>query len=112
MNLRVTHGAGLIFRRLIVHGAGRTARGQRAREGVALQTKHIHRHDIEQFGVGGTVRRMATATPLSFYRHVFVDEWTLLVDVALVANRIAAGQRLELPHRSRPVRIVAVHALD
>ena len=42
---------------------------------------------------------------------MFVDERTLLVDVALVANRVAARHGPQLTHRSRAVRVVAVVAL-
>ena len=92
MNLRVTHGAGLILRRLIVRGAGGPPGCQRGRERVALQTEHIHWHHVEQLWIVGTVGRMATAAALSLHRHMFVDERTLLIDVALVANGIAARQ--------------------
>src|SRR5580700_3706666 len=92
MNLRVTHGAGLIFGRLIVRGTDWPAGSQLGRESVALQTEHVHRHHLEQPGIGGTVRRVATAAALGLHRHVFIDERTLLVDMALVANGIAAGQ--------------------
>ena len=92
MNLRVTHGAGLILRRLIVRGTGWPARRQRGRERVALQTEHVHRHHVEQLRIGGSVGRMATGAALSLHRHMLVDERTLLIDVALVANGVAARQ--------------------
>jgi len=54
---------------------------------------------------------MATGAALGLHRHVFVDERTLLVDVALVANGIAARQASQLPYGRRSMRVVAVHAL-
>jgi len=92
MNLRVTHGAGLILRRLIVRGADWPARRQRGRERVALQTEHIHCITLSSFRIGGTVGRMATGAALGLNRHMLVDERTLLIDVALVADEIAARQ--------------------
>ena len=92
MNLRVTHGAGLILGRLVVRGTDWPAGRQRGRESVALQTKHVHRHHIEQLRISGSVGRMATGTALSLHRHMFVDERTLLIDMALVANGVTARQ--------------------
>src|SRR5580692_8403266 len=111
MNLRVTHRAGLILRRLIVRGPGWSARRQRGRERVALQTEHVHRHHIEQLRLSGSVGRMATCTALSLHRYMFVDKRTLLIDVALVANGVAARQTLQLPYGCCTMRVVAVHAL-
>ena len=42
---------------------------------------------------------------------MLVDERPLLVDMALVANGIAAGQSPHLPHGRGPVRVMAVIAL-
>ena len=92
MNLRVTHGACLILRRLIMCGAAWAPSRQRGRERVALQTEHIHWHHVEQLRIGGTVGRMATGAALGLNRHMLVDERTLLIDVALVADEIAARQ--------------------
>src|ERR1035438_1249255 len=87
MNLRVTHGAGLILGRLVVRGTAWPARGQGGRESVALQTEHVHRHHVEQLRIGGSMGRMATGAALGFHRHMLVNERTLLIDVALVADR-------------------------
>ncbi len=111
MNLRVTHGAGLILRRLIVYGPAWTTGCQLARESVALQTKHVHRHHVEQLWIGGAVGRVATGAALGLHRHMFVDKGTLLIDMALVANGVAAREAPQLPDSSRTMRVVAVHAL-
>ena len=47
MYLRVTHGAGLILGRLIVRGTGWPTGRQGGRESMALQTEHIHWHNVE-----------------------------------------------------------------
>src|SRR5450432_3314123 len=44
VNLRMTHGAGLIFRGLIVRGSGRPL----GRERMTLQTEHVHQADFEK----------------------------------------------------------------
>ena len=49
------------------------------------QTKHVHRRYVKQPGIGGTMRRMATG-------QLLVDKGALLVDMALVANGVAARQ--------------------
>ena len=54
---------------------------------------------------------MATAAALSLHRDMFVDERTLLIDMALVTNGVTAWQAPELPHGGRAMRVVAVHAL-
>ena len=112
MNLRVTHGASLILRRLIVHRTDWPAGRQRGREGMALQAEHVHRHHLEQLRVGGAVRCVATAATLSLHRHVLIDVGSLLIDVALVANGVAAGQAAQLAHGRCAMRIVAVCTLD
>ena len=78
---------------------------------MALQTEHVHQAHIEQPGIGGSVRRVATGAALCLHRHVLVDERSLLIDVALVANGVSARQGSHLPHCRRPVRVVAVVAL-
>ncbi len=92
MNLRVTHGAGLILRRLIVCWPGWSLTG----EAMALQTEHVHRHDFKQPGIGGAVGRMATAAALGLHRHMLINERPLLFRVAFVANSVAARQRAHL----------------
>lgn len=107
MNLGVAHGASLIFRRLIVRGSGRPL----GREGMTLQTEHVHQAYLQQPGIGGTMGRVTTAATLGLHRDMFVDERPLLVDVALVTNGIAAGQGPRLAHGRRPMRVMAVVAL-
>src|ERR1700690_1531557 len=107
MNLVVTHSAGLVLRGLIVCWPAWPLR----REGVALQAEHVHQAHLEEPRIGGTVGRVATAAALGFDRHMLVDERPLLVDMALVANRISAGQGTQLPNRRRAMWVMAVVAL-
>ena len=58
------------------------------------------------------MRRVTTIAALSLYRDMLVHERPLLVGVALVADRIAAGQRPRLADCSRTVSVVTVAALD
>src|SRR5947209_11205090 len=107
VNLPMTHRAGLILRRLIVDRSDWPPN----REGMALQAHHVHQAHLEKPGTGRPMRGMATAATIGFHRHMLVDERPLLVDVALVTNRISAGQSSDLPHCRRSMRVVAVIAL-
>lgn len=56
--------------------------------------------------------RVATNTALGLDRHVLIDEWPLLVDMALVADGIAIRHGSELAGDRRAMRVVAVVALQ
>src|SRR5208282_734039 len=55
---------------------------------------------------------MATAAAFGLHRHMLVDERSLLIGMALVANRIAARQSPQLPYGGCPMRVMAVTALN
>ena len=55
---------------------------------------------------------MAAAAALGLYRHVFIHEWPAFVDVALVADKITAGEVVHLAQRRRAVNVMAIAALD
>jgi hypothetical protein len=55
---------------------------------------------------------MATATALGLHWNMFVDERPLLVDMALVADGIAAGESPSLAYGRGAMRVMAVIALD
>ena len=57
------------------------------------------------------MRRVATAAAFGLDGDVLVDEWSLLVDMALRAGRIPARQSLRLADRTRPMRVMTVTAL-
>src|SRR5579862_2212795 len=107
MDLSVAHCAGLVFSRLVVNrAAGRNS----CRKAVTLQAQHVHYADFQQSRIGGTMRRVATAATVRFHRHMLVDERSLLVGVALVADCISAGQVLCVAQRRGAVRVMAVGA--
>ena len=108
MYCHVAHGAGLIFLRLIVRGPGRSL----GRESVALQAEQIDLAHAQQPRVGRTVGSVAAAAALGLHRHMLIDEGPLLVGVALVANRVATGQRPHLPDGSGAVHVMTVTALN
>src|ERR1035437_1213176 len=54
MNLVMTHGAGLVLRRLVVRRPDWPAGRQSGRESMAPQTEHVHRHHFEKPRIGGT----------------------------------------------------------
>ena len=57
------------------------------------------------------MRCVATDAALGLDRHVLVNERTLLVDVALVADGVAVWHGPELAGDRRSMRVVAVAAL-
>jgi hypothetical protein len=64
---------------------------------MALQAEHVHEADFEKPRVGGTVGSVATAAAFGFHRYMLVNKRPLLIDMALVANGIAARQSAHLP---------------
>jgi hypothetical protein len=78
---------------------------------MALQAEHVDQTHFKEPGIGRTVGRVTTAASLGLYRHVLIDKRSLLIGVALVANRVSAGESANLPQQLRSVRIVTVIAL-
>ena len=58
------------------------------------------------------MRCMATVAAFCLYRHVFEDEWALLICVTLNTSRIPGRRGSDLAERGRTVDVVAVAALD
>ena len=54
---------------------------------------------------------MATAAAFSLHWNMFVDEGPLLIDMALVANGVAAGESPYLTQSGGSMRVMAVYAL-
>ena len=108
MNGCVAHGARLILGGLVVTRACRSLGWER----VTLQAQQIHLTHAQIARVGRAVRRVTTATALSFDRHVFIDEGARFFRMALGANGIPGGQGPYLPESCRSVDVVAVTALD
>lgn len=103
----MAQSAGLMLVGLVVP-TSRTHRRIR----VTLETQQVHITDPQHAWIGRAVWTMAALTSLGLYRDVFIDEWPLLVSVALVTNLISTWQCAHLTQRGGTVRIVAVAALD
>jgi len=111
MNLRVTHGAGLVLRRLIVNG-GRLARQPSTwSRKCGTAGRACYRHHLEELRIGGTVEACGNCCNLSLHRHVLIDVRSLLVDVTLVANGVTTGQAAPIALPSLCHGVVAVRAL-
>ena len=106
MNGAVAHGAGLILLGLVVC----RPRGPKSGRTVTLQTQQVHLRDTQETGIGRTMGCVATHASLGFHRHVLVDEGSLLVGVALVANGVASGSSAHLAQRRCAMHVVAIAA--
>jgi len=79
---------------------------------MALQAQQIYLTDSQKARIGRSMRRMTGTAPLGLDRNMFEDEGTLLVGVALVTDRIAAGESFYLAQRGSSVDVVAVVTLN
>ena len=80
------------------------------REGVALQAHQVHLTHTQKARIGRAVGSMASRAAFRLHRDVLVDEGSLLVDMALVADSIAIGLCVELVNCGRAVDVVTVVA--
>lgn len=108
MDGRVAQNAGLILLGLVV----RRPQGAKRRSAVTLQTQQVDLGRAQEARIGRAMRCVATHAAFRFYRHVLVDEWPLLIGVALVANRVAAGSGTHLAQCRGAMNVVAVAAGD
>lgn len=108
MDRSVAHGARLILGALVVT---RTC-GSLGRERVTLQAQQVDLTHTQGARIGRSVWRMTTAAALGLHRHMFVNERTCLVRMALGADGIPGGQGPYLPQSRRSVDVMAVTALD
>jgi len=104
----VAHGACLVLGRLVVRWPGWT----NYREGVTLQAQQVHLAYPQQARVGRPVRGVAAHAALGLHRNMLEHEWPLLIGVASVTDRVAAGQGFHLPQGRGAVYVVAVIAPD
>lgn len=86
MDLGVAKRARLKLRGLIVKG--RRARCVRERSGMALQAQQIDVAQFEQVRIGRSVRGVTGLAALDLHDFMLKDEWSLLVGMALEANRV------------------------
>ena len=108
MNGCVAHGARLVFRGLIVSRASRSLH----RECVALQAQQVYLAYPQEAWVRRPVWRVTTGATLGLHRHMLICERTLLVGVALDADRISTRQCSELADGRRAMGVVTIAAPD
>ena len=110
MNRDVAQGARLKESGLVVERWRSRCGAERC--GVTLQTEQVDVTEFQHVGIGPAVRNVARLAAIHLYRRVFVDKWSLLVDVAGKANGVLRGRRAHLLGANRSMNIVAVAALD
>jgi hypothetical protein len=79
---------------------------------VALVAERGDGRHVQQAGVLGTVRSMASQTPLGFDRDVFKDERPSRLGVALGADCVLVGRGLQVVGSKSAVHVVAIAARD
>src|SRR5271167_2226584 len=113
MDLRMTHGARLIFGGLVVIRSHWPARGSVHVRRMATEAQEVDVVHLEQTRIGRAMRRVAgQAALVGLYGSVFENERTHGVGVALGADRELTGRGTNLVAGLRPVRIVTVTALN
>ena len=124
VNLGVAERACLIFLRLVVEARNARSSTETGRR-VALHAELIHVRVAQKVWIRGTVGRVAGRAALGLDRLVLVNERSLLVHMAIEADRVSGdsgaellvlAERIERESGGAAVRIVAVgalhHALD
>ena len=79
---------------------------------MALQAEQVDVAQFQHMGIGSTVRQMARLASIDLHRLVFENKRTLLVRMALEADRILRGGSPHLVWFHRAMDIVAIAALD
>ena len=100
-----------VLRVLVVLRPGRFRRADVVSQAVASQAKLIDRAVTKQTRICRTVRRVASRASLSFYRRMFVSEWTLFVGVAFDATCVRTSRESGLPQLKAAMRIMTITAL-
>ena len=96
------------FRRPRAHAVNRVVRYA----AVALVAERVDGRHVQQAGVLGTVRRVASHTALGLDRDVFIDERPARLGVALGADRVLVGRGLQVVGLEGAVHVVAITARD
>ena len=94
------------FRRPRAHSVNRVIRYA----AMALVAERVDGGHVQQAGVLGTVRSVASQTPLGLDRDVFKDERPPRLGVALGADRVLVGRGLHVVGQEGAVHIVAIAA--
>jgi len=79
---------------------------------VALVAERGDGRHVQQAGVLGTVRSVASQAPLGLDRDVFIDERPARLGVALGADRVLVGRGLHVVGPEGAVHVVAIAAHD
>src|SRR5580658_4775795 len=108
MNKRVATDAWRDLRRSSAHRVNR-AGGDRA---MALVAQRVDVRHVQQPGVLRAMRSVAPQAALRLDRSVLVHEWPAGLGVALGADRILIGSRLQVVVPEGAVNVVAVAAFD
>ncbi len=96
------------FRRSRTHSVNRVG----SHAAVALVTERVDGRHVQQAGVLGTVRSVASQTPLGLDRDVFIDERPARLGVAPGADRVLVGRGLHVVGQEGAVHVVAIAARD
>jgi hypothetical protein len=108
MNIGMAVRTSYDFRRPCAHSVNRVV----SYAAVALVAKRRDRRHVQQAGVLGTVRSVASQTPLGLDRDVFIDERPARLGVALGADRVLVGRGLQVVRSEGAVHVVAIAARD
>ena len=98
--------AGYGFRRARTHSVNRVG----SYAAVALVAERVDGRHVQQAGVLGTVRSVASQTPLGLDCDVFIDERPARLGVALGADRVLVGRGLHVVGQEGAVHVVAIAA--
>src|ERR1700680_1856010 len=113
VNVGVADRARLILNSLIVSRPGRRRSRRKVwRRRVALQADGIHIGAIKQARGGPSMREVASGAAFGLHDVMLVDEWSGCLRMALGANRILLGRRLQALPSESSMRIVAIGTLD
>ena len=104
MAVRTSYG----FRRPRAHSVNRVV----SYAAVALVAERVDGRHVQQAGVLGTVRSVASQTSLGLDRDVFIDERPARLGVALGADRVLVGRGLHVVSSEGAVHVVAIAAHD
>jgi len=104
MAVRTSYG----FRRPRAHSVNRVV----SYAAVTLVAERCDGRHVQQTGVLGTVRSVASQTSLGFDRDVFKDERPARLGMALGADRVLVGRGLQVVGSESAVHVVAIAARD
>ena len=108
MNVGMAVRTSYDFRRPSAHSVNRVG----SYAAVALVAERGDGRHVQQAGVLGTVRSVASHTPFGLDRDVFIDERPARLGVALGADRVLVGRRLHVVGSEGAVHVVAIATRD